>query len=227
VPLDQRHHAGQPLQDLPLARGLDGLDEAVALPVAPDRPGDRVRGGPEPAQDRRRVEVGGQQEVGHLLLHVPAQPAHRGELGSMGLLVQAHPAAEVMRVDVKLALDHEDVRRDQGQAPGGRGVLRHLRVGRQEQLVLAEHPSREVGEDEPGLHAGDPGPQRGHHGPGRWDPPLLTHVVHQRVENHAEAVDVGADPARPVHDSHPPDFLGAGHPGDLPHRLGDRRSKLV
>ena len=91
VPLDQRHHRGQPLQDLALARALDGLDQAAP----PDRPADGVRRGPQPPQDRGRVQVRGQQELGHLLLHVGPEPGHGGELGPVGLLVQADPAPEV------------------------------------------------------------------------------------------------------------------------------------
>ena len=125
--------------------------------AAAHRPGHGVGGRAESVQDRGGVEVGGEQELRHLLLHVRPQPRHRGELGPVRLLVQAHPPAEVVRVDVQLALDHDDVGRDQRQ-PAGRGVAaRRVRVGRQEQLVLAEHAARQVGQDQPGLHPGHAG----------------------------------------------------------------------
>ncbi len=92
----------------------------------------------------------------------------------MGLLVQAYPAPEVMRIHAELALDEDDVGRDQGEpadadgvpvGAGGRPVPGDSPVGgghplsrREEELVLAEHSRGQVGKDEPRLHAGDPRP---------------------------------------------------------------------
>ena len=176
-------------------------------------------------EDRRRVEVRGEQELGHLLLHVGAEPGHRGELGPVGLLVQADPAAEVAGVHAQLPLDHHDVGRDQRQAPG-RGILAGgVRVGRQEQLVLAEDPAGQVGEDQARLHPGDPRPDGRDDGrAGRRA--ALGHLLDQRVEHHAEAVDVGPDPAGPVHDGDNPVVGRAGQAGQLPDRLGDLGGQL-
>ena len=77
----------------------------------------------------------------------------------MRLLAQAHPAPEVVRVDAELALDDDDVGRDQREAADACAVRRApllLRVAvavhavrretalarLQEQLALAEHPGR-------------------------------------------------------------------------------------
>ena len=51
----------------------------------------------------------------HLAEEVAAHPRHRGELGAVGDLVQADPEPEVARVGAELALDLDDVRRDQQQ----------------------------------------------------------------------------------------------------------------
>ena len=79
-----------------------------------------------------------------------AQPGHRGELHPVGLLVQAHPEPEVVRVDAELALDVHDVGRDQ-QQPAGRRV---------ERVELAEHLAGEEAEQPADLGAGDPGADR-------------------------------------------------------------------
>ena len=68
---------------------------------------------------------------------VAAHPGHRGELGAVGDLVQADPEPEVARVGADLALDLDDVRRDQQQLAGVAG----------EDLVLPEDPAGEVGQD--------------------------------------------------------------------------------
>ena len=65
-----------------------------------------------------------------------AQPRHGGELHPVGLLVQADPEPEVGGVDVELALDVDDVGRDQ-QQPAGRVV---------ERVELAEHLAGEEAE---------------------------------------------------------------------------------
>jgi hypothetical protein len=199
---------------------LDGLQHTVPAAVA-HRARHGVRRGAEPAEDGRRVQVGGEQELAHLLLDVAAQPGHRGELGPVSLLVQAHPPAEVVRVDPEFALDHHDVRRDQGQPAGRRDAVGRAGVRRQEKLVLAEDPAGQIGEDQPGLDAGDPGSHRRDDRSARGVAPL-PQVLSQWVEHDPEAVHVGPDPARPVHDGDPAAAVlaGSGHAGDRPDRLG-------
>ena len=154
VPFYQRHHRGQPVHDLALPWGRHGVDQAAAIAAA-HRARHRVSRRAEPLQDRRRVELGGEQELGHLALHVVPQPGHRGELEPVSLLVQAHPAPEVVRVDAELAFDHDDVGGHQGE-PARLLTVARSGFRRQEQLVLAEHPGGQVGQDQPGLDAGDP-----------------------------------------------------------------------
>ena len=64
------------------------------------------------------------EELRHLILHVGAEPLDRGELGPVGLLVQAHPEPEVPWLDVEVPLGGDDVGGDQQQpsdpAPGRR-----------------------------------------------------------------------------------------------------------
>src|SRR6516165_1894110 len=205
-------------------------------PPSPPRSGHGIGGGAHAVQHGRRVEVGGEQELGHLILHVAAEPAHRRELGPVRLLVQADPAAEIVRVHPQLALHHEDVRRHQGQPARWRGTVGSVRVGGKEQLVLPEHPSRQVGEDEPGLHPGDAGSHRRDHRAGLGRPAPFAEVLSERIEDHPEAVHVRPDPPGAVHHRHPADVLGAEHPGDLvdwfrdgggePAQLLDHRSRV-
>src|SRR5215472_8840768 len=65
VPLDESHDGGQPVEYLALALALDGLDQARAVAAA-NGSADGVGGRPEPVQDRRRVKIGGEQELGRL-----------------------------------------------------------------------------------------------------------------------------------------------------------------
>ena len=78
---------------------------------------------------------------------VVAHPRDGGELHPVGLLVEADPEPEVGRVGAELALDVDDVGRDQ-QQPAGRLV---------ERVELAEHLGGEEAEQQPDLGAGDLG----------------------------------------------------------------------
>ena len=101
----------------------------------------------------------------HLRAQVVGHPRHRGELHPVGLLVQAHPEPEVVRVGAELALDVDDVGRHQQQP----AVLAGTFV---EGVELAEHLRAEEAQHRAQLGAGDPradglgraSPAR----PGRW-----------------------------------------------------------
>ena len=115
---------------------------------------------------------------------------------------------------------------------GGRDAVGGAGVRRQEKLVLAEDPAGQVGEDQPGLDAGDPGSHRRDDRAARGVAPLPK-ALGQRVEHDPETVHVGPDPARPVHDGDPAAAVlaGSGHAGDRPDRLGhlvgERRSSAT
>ena len=227
VSFHQRHHRGQPVHDLALGRGRHGIDQAAAVTAA-HRARHRVGGRPQPLQDRRRVKLGGEQELGHLALHVVPQPRDRGELEPVRLLVQAYPAPEIMGVDAELAFDHDDVGRHQGEPARLLAVHRRC-LGRQEELVLAEHPGGQVGQDQPGLDAGDPRSHRGHHRSGRPGPgpagaragSAFLQLLDQGLEDDAEAIHVRPDPAGPVHHRDSPEraVTSGRHSGDLVNRL--------
>ena len=95
---------------------------------------------------RGRIGVDRVGKRAYLVLHVLAQPRHGGELHPVGHLVQAHPQPEVGRVDLELALDADQVRRDEQQ----------LAAGTVEELELPEHLAGQEAEDETDLHAGQP-----------------------------------------------------------------------
>ena len=123
VPLEQRHHRGEPVEDLALRRGLHASTSEPPLAARGSKPRGPRRRPPQPrlsrSRQRRRVEVGRVDERAQLAHQVVAQPRHRGELHPVGLLVQAHPEPEVARVDVQLPLGLHDVGRDE-QQPAGR-----------------------------------------------------------------------------------------------------------
>ncbi len=92
----------------------------------------------------------GVDERSHLGQEVAPQPRYGGELGPVGHLVQAYPEPEVARRRLEPALYLDDVRRHEQQLP---------RVGR-EHLVLAEHLTRQIGQDRAGLHRRSVGRRR-------------------------------------------------------------------
>ena len=58
-----------------------------------------------------------------------------------------------------------------------------IRIRRQEQLVLAEHAARQVGQDQAGLHAGHARANRRHERACLRRCPALRHLLHQRIEH--------------------------------------------
>jgi hypothetical protein len=127
VALEERHHAGEVVHDLALLGRAEDVEQA-ALGLALERLGQALEAVVE--------QPGGLDDLGQpadLLVEVVAHPRHRGELHAVGLLVQADPEPEVGGVGVDLALDVDDVGRDQ-QQPARRGV---------ERVELPEHLAAE------------------------------------------------------------------------------------
>ena len=115
VALEQGHHAGQVVHDLALLGRADDVEQAAALRPALERLGEPLEAVVE--EPGRLDRLG---EPADLLVEVVAHPRDRGELHAVGLLVQAHPEPEVVRVGAQLALDVHDVGGDE-QQPAGRG----------------------------------------------------------------------------------------------------------
>ena len=110
VALEQRHHPGDPVEDLLLLRRAQQVEQAAAALAVLDRLGDALE--PLVEEALRLDGVGQGVELGE---EVVAHPRHGGELDPVGLLVQADPEPEVVRVGVQLALDVDDVRSDEQQ----------------------------------------------------------------------------------------------------------------
>ena len=131
--------------------------------------------------------------------------------------MQADPQPEVVGVDLELLLGADDVGRDERQPPRRRAARG---VRRQEQLVLAEHAAGHVRQDRADLHAGHPRPHglddraAGAAAEQAGATPRLE-LLHQRLEDHAEAVDVRLDPAGTVDDLGRGRVEPAVHPGEL------------
>ena len=165
------------------------------------RPATASAAAAQPVQHGRRVEVGGEQELRHLVLHVVAQPGDRGELGPVGLLVQAHPQPEVVRVDLELPLRADDVGRDErrgrpaGAAARGVRAAGTARTGRApgspgRRGCAPDLHRRSRASPRPAMTAPPDPPPR----------PCRARLSGERLEDDAEAVDVGLDPAGPVDD---------------------------
>ena len=101
VALQQGHHGGEPAEDLALGGGLHDLDEGaalVALLALGAAAGEGLGGLADALQDGHGVDLGLSEERLDFALEVVAQPGHGRELGAVGLLVQADPEPEVVRV---------------------------------------------------------------------------------------------------------------------------------
>ena len=156
-------------------------------------------------------------ELADLGEQVVAHPRHRGELDPVGLLVQADPEPEVVRVGLELALDVHDVRRDQQQPA----------VGGVERVELAEHLRGEEAEHAADLGAGEPGADRGGE-PGRRL--LLGQLVDDRREQGRERVGVRLHPGGPVDDQDRRGVVAGDQPGELadqPGRAVRARAQLL
>ncbi len=153
------------------------------------------------------------------------QPRRGRELHAVGLLVQADPQTEVAGIDVEFALGVDDVGRHQGQSPGRRVAVG---VRWQEQLVLAEDLSGQVGQDRAELHPGDPGTDRAGQVPGRTAvQPVGAHLLEYGFEYHSEPVDVGSNPSGAVHDDRGARGFEGVHSGEVAHVPGRHAGELA
>ena len=108
-------------------------------------------------------------------------------------LVDRDPQPEVAGPEREPLLEREDVAADVVDGVGRGVVVEH------EQVVLAEHPLREVAEQHPGLGAGDPAADRRDRAAGH----ALADARGERREQAAHRRDVGRDPRRAVDDLRP------------------------
>ncbi len=94
------------------------------------------------------------EHLGHQADEVAPEPGHGGELQPVRHLVQRQPEPELARGEAVLRLDGDDVGADVGDEVLLVGALDGDVVVDQ-QVVLAEHACRHVGEHQAQLHAGD------------------------------------------------------------------------
>lgn len=133
VSFEEGHDGGEAAEHFALGGGLDDVDEAPAAVLAlfalgPSGAGEGLGGLAEALQEGHRVDVGLVEERLDLALEVVAEPGHAGELGAVGLLVEGDPEPEVVRVDVQLAFDVDDVGGDEEQL-GRRRLRRRAGLG--------------------------------------------------------------------------------------------------
>ena len=201
VTLEQRHDAGDPVDDLALRRGAHQLGDAAALTLD-----DALDAGREVLPHARRVDALGERL--HLGLDVVAHPRDGGELHAVRLLVEADPEPEVGGIGLELTLDVHDVGCDEQQPPGRR----------RERIELAQHLRAHEAEQQPELGAGDPATD----GAGRGARCLRStrDLRHERVQQDGEALGVGLHPATTVDDQHRRGVLRSDQPGELGDEAG-------
>src|SRR5262249_60981088 len=120
VTFEQRHHPGEPAEDLLLPRRLDDIYQG-GIAFTADRVDEDVESLAEAAQHRTGVHLGLVEEAANLRRDVVTQPRHGSALRSGGFLVNAHPKPKVTWDDPQLTLDLQDVRCNQ-QESAVRGV---------------------------------------------------------------------------------------------------------
>ena len=132
MPFEQRHDRADLVDEDPLL-GRQDVEDA-GLVVGKDLPEGRDHAA------ERLVALPGQvtEQRGEPCAQVPGEPRRGRELQRVGLLVQRHPEAEVVRVDAQLTLDVQHVGGHQQQPSFARGVRLRTR-GRSERVELAEH----------------------------------------------------------------------------------------
>ena len=146
---------------------------------------------------------------------VVGHPGHRGELHPVGLLVQAHPEPEVVRVGLELALDVDDVRRDQQQpARARRGASWN---GSNWPSTLEPRKPSMAPSSTPVIRE----PIASASGDGA--PFFSCSLSISGAITVGEAVGVGLDPAGPVDDQHGRGALLGDEPGEL---ADERRGPL-
>ena len=128
---------------------------------------------------RREVSL---DEAGDVI----AEPRDGDELGAVRHLVERDPEPEIFGLEPPSPLRRDDVRADEVHLAGA--------AGREQQVVLAEDLLREIAEQQ--ARPGSPIALRPSRPPARHP----AEPLRERVEQRAESVDVGVDPAGPVDD---------------------------
>ncbi len=212
VALEQRHHPGDPVDDLLLLGRAHHVHEAAA--VAADGPADTLQA---VLEHPGRLDAVGQ--VADLGAQVVAHPRDRGELHAVRLLVEADPQPEVGRVDAELTLDVDDVGGHQEQATGvGRAGGVPVVAEAVEGVELPEDLGAQEAEHQAHLGPGDAGPD-GQRQAVRGAL-LLRQAGDERVEDAGEAVGVGLHPAPPVDHEHGRGVLLRHQAGEVAHQRG-------
>ncbi len=147
-----------------------------------------------------RVDVGGAEEGLDLALEVVAQPGHAGELGAVGLFVEADPEAEVVGVDGELPLDVDDVRCDEEESAGPSGPVGSSPVAG---AKVSYWPRTREARKDSSMPSSTPvtlPPTAPATAPPGCAGAAFGHFVEEGYEEFPEAGDVGADPAGAVDD---------------------------
>ena len=192
VPLEQAHHPrdlreGEPL----LGRGQHAHDAGLAGRVAP---GPHLGGHPlDHLGEVGRVAREGAEQLGDETDEVVAQPGHGRELHAVGHLVQRQPEPELAGGEAVLQLDRHDVGADVGDQ-----ILVLGRLVVDQEVVLAEHPGRHVGEHQAELGAGH-GTTNHQRRPAELGAPGPLELEERRADQPLDGAHVGAaQPGRSV-----------------------------
>ena len=158
------------------------------------------------------------EHLGDQADEVVPQPGDGGELQPVGHLVQRQPEPELARCEAVLLLDGDDVGPHVGHQ-----VLVLGRLVVDQQVVLAQHPRRHVGQHQPELGPGH-GAADHERGAAELGTPLRLELQQRGPDEPLNGAHVGRGPPRPVGDLGPGRPVRRAQAGRLAHEgLGARR----
>ena len=199
VPLQERHQAADLVQDGALLVRGEQVHEAAVV----DRPPPVASGGHRALQRIEQVVGIGVDEIDGLAdqpEEVLSHPRDARELRPVGALVEGDPEPELPGREAEALLEVQHVRPHEVDE-----VLAHRRlVVDDEQVVLAEHPSRHPAEERADLGAGE----LRRHRSGQAGGGAIVHPLEERPQEALERRDVGPDPIGAV------DHPSAGRAGE-------------
>ncbi len=147
VAFEKGHQGLDPVDGLPLFRGGEQPEKAGVVYQRPPLTA-RIDDLRHQTADPSRSRSSRAHKFGHEAQEIASDPGHSDELSPMGGFVEGDPEAEVGGFQLLLTLQSENV------GPDHRNDIT-LVAGREDQLILAEHPARQKAEQRTGFDGRD------------------------------------------------------------------------